>query len=264
MKGQTVTCVTRVGKRNTLENCAQMIVVMEWSELLIRDTLLCSRKARNQLNIDLTSHQNVISHHIASHHITPHHIRMLYHIISHHITSLHFAMKRPSAAMKRPSAEVEQSKTGINIRLASGRSHLFMVDDAITGGELRELAQEHFNTSFLRLVTAAGGMVDPTQPVCPLGSDFLGIVIQPMVAATEGAFAIFGPGSGVISGSAEWRWRQLCSPSSAQEPASHCSRLVCICCHIGRWVSRDMGKTWQGWWQLCGPRPAKECQGNSR
>ncbi|CAL1154405.1 unnamed protein product, partial [Cladocopium goreaui] len=33
------------------------------------------------------------------------------------------------------------------------------VEDSITGGELRELAQEHFNTSFLKLVIADGGMV---------------------------------------------------------------------------------------------------------
>ena len=41
--------------------------------------------------------------------------------------------------------------------------------------------------------------MDPTQPVCPLGPDSTGIVIQPTMAATEGAFAIFWPGSGVIS-----------------------------------------------------------------
>ena len=41
--------------------------------------------------------------------------------------------------------------------------------------------------------------MDPTQPVCPLGPDVTGIVIRPRVAATEGAFAMFCPGSGVIS-----------------------------------------------------------------
>ena len=73
------------------------------------------------------------------------------------------------------------------------------MEDSITGGELRELAQEHFNTSFLKLVIADGGMVDPTQPVCPLGPDLTGIVIRPRVAATEGAFALYCPGSGVIT-----------------------------------------------------------------
>ena len=48
-------------------------------------------------------------------------------------------------------------------------------------------------------LTADGGMVHPTQPVCPLGPDLTGIVIRPRVAATEGAFAIFCPGSGVIA-----------------------------------------------------------------
>ena len=95
------------------------------------------------------------------------------------------------------AAPVQLAK--ISVTLASGRSHTFEVEDSITAGELRELAQEHFNTSFLRLVTADGGMVDPTQPVCPLGPDSTGIVIQPTMAATEGALAIFWPGSGVIS-----------------------------------------------------------------
>ena len=98
--------------------------------------------------------------------------------------------------MKRP---LELQLTKISITLASGRSHTFEVEDSITGGELRELAQKHFNTSFLKLVTADGGMVDPTQPVCPLGPDLTGIVIQPRVASTSGAFALYCPGNGVIS-----------------------------------------------------------------
>ena len=98
--------------------------------------------------------------------------------------------------MKRP---LELQLTKISITLASGRSHTFEVEDSITGGELRELAQKHFNTSFVKLVTADGSIVDPTQPVCPLGPELTGIVIQPRVASTLGAFALYCPGSGVIS-----------------------------------------------------------------
>ena len=145
----------------------------------------------------------------------------------------------------------------ISVALPNGHAELLTLLPSSTVQDVRTKAQRAFGKKYLRLITAKNRvLVDPDTTLEEAeiedGECLTALVLQPQLAATRSAFALWCHGAQrnrYLGWCRLWR-RQFGSSRSAQECAADSSHWFCLCCDLGRWIRRYLGESLSWRWQF--------------
>ena len=158
----------------------------------------------------------------------------------------------------------------INVLLPNGHAELLTLLPSSTVQDVRTKAERAFGKRYLRLITAKNRvLVDPDRTLEEAeiedGEFLTALVLQPQLAATKGAFALWCHGAQrnrCLGSCRLWRWH-FGSSRSAQWCEAGSSHKSSICRDSGRWIRGYLGscKLWRR--QFGSSRSAQGCEADS-